>query len=113
MALALANAVGNAKAAGKTYFLGGGAQCQSNWGDFSGIIFGALGIYNLPREWYRKDAYYTEYLDTAEAQQDLQYQQHVLSDYIGEMNAKFRLYRIVLWPFRLLVKRWLRGLATS
>lgn len=111
VALALANAINNPQAIGNTYFLGGGAECQGVWRDLTGIIFGALGIGELPVHNFSKMAYYTEHMDTAEAQRVLRFQVHTLQDYNNEMYAKFALLRKSLWLFRPLLKRWLLSLA--
>lgn len=110
VALALANAVGNSKAIGNTYFLGGGKDCQGVWKDLTGIIFGALGIRNLPATTFSKDAYYTEHMDTKAAQEALNFQIHTLQDYKNEMDAKFKFLRLLLWPYRPLIKRWICSL---
>jgi len=110
VALALANAVNNADAFGSTYFLGGGPECQATWGAFTPLIFGALGIHDLPAKIFLRGGYYTEYMDTREAQRVLQFQKHTLRDYEREMNQKYRFLRVFFWPFRLLIKRWICSL---
>jgi nucleoside-diphosphate-sugar epimerase len=111
VALALANAVNNPSAIGNTYFLGGGKGCQGVWKDLTEIIFGALGIRNLPATKFSKATYYTEQMDTKAAQEVLNFQVHTLQDYKNEMDEKFKLLRIVLWPFRPLIKKWICSLA--
>jgi nucleoside-diphosphate-sugar epimerase len=111
VALALANAVNNPDAMGKIFLLGGGPSCQTTWREFTPMIFGALGIHNLPPDIFSKQSYYTEFMDTAEAQRVLQFQHHSLVDYRNEMAEKHKLTRRLLWPLRPLVKYWITSLA--
>lgn len=113
VALALANAVGNNEALGHTYFLGGGSTCQATWSDLTDIIFGALGINNIPKNLYADAPYYTAHMDTSDAQRVLNFQRHTLNDYRQEMYDKNRLPRILLWPFRPLLKRWICSLSAN
>lgn len=113
VALALANAVNNQAAIGNTYFLGGGRDCQTRWIDFTNIIFGAIGINNIPADVYADAPYYTEHMDTTDAQQVLSFQHHTLADYRAEMYQKSRLARVLLWPLRPFIRRWICSLSPN
>ena len=79
-ALAFANAVDCDEAIGKHLLLGGGESCQCSGKEFNDAIMGAYGIPPLPNDIFKKGtpAFYGDFLDTAESQRLLQFQQHSL-----------------------------------
>ena len=107
VALALVNAVGNEAAYNKKYFLGAGEKGQTTWSAYASIIFRALGLGDAPKELFGNEPFYTEFMDTKEAQKVLQYQTLDLDDYQREMNKKFKLYKLLVLPIRPLVKYFL------
>jgi UDP-glucose 4-epimerase len=105
-ALAMTNAIDNAAAvAGKTLFLGSGKSSQTSWLEFVNIVPRAMGLGDLPASAFGHDPYYTDWMDTAESQQLLNFQQLGLDGYKREIAHKWRFLRILLWPFRGLVRK--------
>ncbi len=104
VALAIVNAVGNEQAYNKKFFLGAGAGGQATWYNFTHIIFKALGLKPAPREVFGNNTFYTEWMDTEEAQRVLQYQRHTLDDYQKEMSHKLRWARRGTFAIRPLIR---------
>jgi len=112
VAKAQVNAIGNEKAYGKKFFLGGGDRCRATWHDFNSIGFEAMGLSKPPVNYFNhQSGYYTDWMDTAEAQEVLQFQQHTLEDYKKEFEKKFKLLRIFGYPVRPLLKNYLYGMS--
>ena len=107
VAAAMVNALGNPEAIGNKFFLGGGESCRDHWRDFCSVAFVSMGLGLLPQEAFGKEGYYTEWMDTEQAQKVLQFQQHTLEDYRYEMNQRFKWVRIGIWPIKSLVKKYL------
>ena len=92
---------------GKHFFLGGGARCQSNWRDLNSIRLESLGFKKPPIERFGSEGFYTEWLDTEESQQVLNYQNHSLDDYRKDLNDLFRWPRWLLMPARPIVNTFI------
>lgn len=107
-ALAMTNAIDNAEAvAGKTLFLGSGKSSQTSWLEFVNIMPRAMGIGDLPASAFGHEPYYTDWMDTTESQKLLNFQQLGLDGYKQELAHKWRFLRILLWPFRGLVRKFM------
>lgn len=105
-ALAMANAIDNAAAVtGKTLFLGSGKSSQTSWLEFVNIMPRVMGIGDLPASAFGHDPYYTDWMDTAESQLLLNFQQYGLDAYKQELVHKWRFLRFLIWPFRSLVRK--------
>jgi len=113
VALALVNSVGNKAAYNKKFFLGAGENGQTTWSAYASIIFRALGLGDAPKHLFGDDPFYTEFMDTEEAQKVLQYQTLTLKDYQREMNQKFKWARISITPFRPLVRFFLYSMSPN
>lgn len=111
VALAAVNAINNPRALGKVLLLGGGEDCRVTQHQFMSAAINALGI-QLPRTMFGADRYYTSWMDTAESQDILQFQQHSFADYQADMRQRLRWARllaaplapIVLWMMRRALK---------
>lgn len=105
--LAIANAVDNEQVWGKILLIGGGPHCQYYYRDMVRQIMDGMGVGMLPEEAFGKVPFCTDWLDTAESQQILQYQRRTLDDYVQDMQKVlgFRLQLIRL--FRPLVRQQL------
>ncbi|NRB40095.1 MAG: NAD(P)-dependent oxidoreductase [Pseudomonadales bacterium] len=99
VALAMCKAASTPAAVGKVLLLGGGASCQVTQREFLSTAFNQLGL-NFPPSLHGKEAFYTHWMDTAESQKILQYQQHDFSAYQQELGDKLRYIRLFLWPLR-------------
>jgi nucleoside-diphosphate-sugar epimerase len=89
---AFANAV-TAETTKKILLIGGGKASQMLQGEFMANILNAMGLGMLPEPAFRvpskpEEWYYTDWLDTTESQQLLQYQQHTYDQYIEELKQK-------------------------
>lgn len=111
VATAMANAINNPRAIGKILLLGGGGDCRVTQHQFLSAAINALGI-QLPRDMLGSERYYTSWMDTAEAQDILQFQSHRFADYQQDMQQRLRWVRLftaplaplVLWIMRRLLK---------
>lgn len=107
-ALAMTNAIDNSAAVqGKTLFLGSGKSSQTSWLEFVNIMPRAMGIGEFPASAFGKEHYYTDWMDTTESQQLLNFQQLGLDGYKKELAQKWRFLRILLWPFRGLIRKYM------
>lgn len=111
VATAIVNCLGNDAAIGRTLLLGGGERCRITQHQFLDAALSAAGI-ALPRDSMGTDTYYTHWMDTAESNRILRFQQHAFDDYRAEMRARLRFVRPLLRPFapllRLLLRQWLK-----
>jgi nucleoside-diphosphate-sugar epimerase len=107
VALAIANAMSVPDVWGRVLLIGGGPACQHRFREIVERIFGAIGVGMLPEEAFGPQPFYTDWLDTAQSQRLLRYQQHCLDDYIRELKAKLGVRRHLARVFRPLVRRWL------
>lgn len=105
--LALANALSNTEVWGKTLLIGGGPGCQFTYRDMVGRILDAMGVGMLPEEAFGSTPFCTDWLDTAESQSLLRYQQRDLDDYIRDMVTLLGFRRCLIRVFRPFVRRWL------
>ena len=108
VAAAMVNAIGNREAIGKRFFIGGGENCRSYWRDLNSIRLETLGLSKPPPECFGEAGFYTEWLDTEEAQRILNYQHHDLDDYRRELMEMLRWPRLALGivPTPLKAKVW-------
>ncbi len=104
-ALAMANALDNPQVKGKILFLGSGRSSQSSWLDFVNIMPRTMGIGELSAEVFGREPYYTDWMDTLESQQLLQFQQYGLDAYKQELQQQWRVLRYLIWPVRGLIRR--------
>ncbi len=111
VATAVVNAVDNPEAVGRKFFLGGGKHCQTTWHDFGAVTFVAMGLGLPPREYYSTGSYYTDWMDTGESQEILQFQKHTLDDYRREVAGKFKWIRPLLWLVSPLLRKYLFGMS--
>ncbi|MDX1695119.1 MAG: NAD(P)-dependent oxidoreductase [Ketobacteraceae bacterium] len=96
VATAMVNSINNEEAVGKRFFLGGGINCRSYWRDLNSIRLETFGLGKPPESCFGNQSFYTDWLDTDEAQRILNFQNHDLEDYRRELMTMFR------WPRRLL-----------
>lgn len=97
-ALAFANAVITDETIGKHLLLGGGKSCQCTGKEFVDSIMGAYGIPPLPDNVFKKGtpAFYGDYLDTAESQRLLKFQQHSLKESFDHVAEEFGFLRHIV-----------------
>ena len=106
--LALANAVICDEVWGKILLIGGGADSQLYYRDFVGRMMESMGIGRLPDRAFASCASsYTDWLDTAESQRILQYQQHSFEDFVQEVAASLGYKRYLMRLFAPLIRRWM------
>jgi nucleoside-diphosphate-sugar epimerase len=94
---ACANAV-EADTIGKTFLIGGGPANQMLEKEFLTKIFEGMGMGMLPDSAFKvatkpEEYFYTDWLDTTESQEILQYQSRSFEDYIEEMKAQLGIKR--------------------
>lgn len=103
--MALANAVDQDLLWGKRWLIGGGAQCQLTYGDMLNQVMALMGQAPLPAKLFSPVDYSVDWLDTAQGQQLLHYQQRTYADYVSDLQTILgaRLYwiRLCRLPIRL------------
>jgi len=107
VATAFVNAINNPAAEGKTFFLGGGKECQAYWGQFNSVFLQAIGCGTIPDEAFGNEGYYTDWMDTEESQRILQFQHHGLQDYYQETAEKVKWVKPLLKLGKPLIRRYL------
>lgn len=93
--------------------LGGGAACRVRQRDLLGAAAEALGIGPLPEALLGAEPFYTDWLETTEAEALLRFQRYTFADYRREAAQRFRFLRPVLRPFapalRVALQAWVRA----
>jgi nucleoside-diphosphate-sugar epimerase len=92
---------------GKTLLIGGGPRCQLIYRDMLGEVLDAMGIHPLPDEAFSRVPFATDWLDTAESQALLGYQQRTICDYANDLRRLLGLLRGGVIAAQPLVRRWL------
>jgi len=106
--LALANAAICPRALGRILLVGGGQGSQLRYRDFVGRMIESLGVGRLPDSAFASSASaYTDWLDTADSQNLLQYQQHSFDDFVREVAASLGYRRHLIRLFAPLIRRWM------
>jgi nucleoside-diphosphate-sugar epimerase len=78
--LAIANALETPEAWGRVLFIGGGPSCQVTYREYLTRLLAAMGVQPLPEEAFSDAVYATDWVDTAESEMLLHYQQHTFDD---------------------------------
>ncbi len=107
VAAALANAVSCAEVWGRTLLIGGGERCQLIYRELVERVLSTAGIGMLPRRAFATTPYSIDWLDTAESQRLLCYQQRTLDDYVREMRQRLGRWRPLIRLFRPFIRAWL------
>lgn len=104
---AITNALGCGSVWGRALLIGGGVRCQTSFREYLDSVFEALGLGPLPREAFGSRPFYTDWLETGESQQLLDYQRHSMADIISDFVTAIGRKRHVLPLLRPLIRRWL------
>jgi nucleoside-diphosphate-sugar epimerase len=101
---ACANAV-EAETIGKIFLIGGGTANQMIEKEFLTKIFEGMGMGMLPDSAFKvavkpDEYFYTDWLDTTESQEILQYQSRSFAEYIEEMKSQLGIKRHLAKIFR-------------
>jgi nucleoside-diphosphate-sugar epimerase len=112
-ATAMANAIGNPAVVGKTLFLGGGKSSQTSWLEFVNLVPRAMGLRALSSDDFGVEPYYTDWMDTAESQKLLQFQQLGLEAYRRELAFKWRYLRFLILPFGWLIRKYMLSFSAA
>ena len=106
--LAIANAVISNEVWGKTLLIGGGADSQLRYRDFVGQMMEAMGVGRLPDSAFAASASaYTDWLDTAESQSLLHYQEHSFQEFVQEVAGSLGFIRYLMRLFAPLIRWWM------
>lgn len=95
-ATAAVNALFNEETYGKRYFIGGGSEFQMTYGEYLQKILESIGLEMLPEEAFGNDPFHTNYMDTAEAQRILRFQNHSFDDFLRDSKKDQGLNAYVL-----------------
>jgi UDP-glucose 4-epimerase len=110
---AIANALECEKAWGRTWLIGGGPSCQLYQHELVSSVLDAVGVGMLPEEAFPVEPYPTDWLDTIESQEILEFQRLTLQDYIQELRAKLGFRRHLIRFFRPIIRAWLLNKSTA
>jgi len=106
--LAVANAVTCDEAVGRTLLIAGGESCRLRAREMRAGFSEVMGMPTFPESAFSLQPYYTDFMDTEEAQRLLRFQRHSFDEYLDEVRTTIpRLYPIVLRPFGGLIVRQL------
>ncbi|MBN1977693.1 MAG: SDR family NAD(P)-dependent oxidoreductase [Anaerolineae bacterium] len=105
--LAVANAVSSDEIWGRLWLIGGGPRCQYTYREILQKILGSMGVGMLPEEVFTTVPFPTDWIDTAESQRVLQYQQRDLDDYVQELTKLMGVKRHLIRLFRPIVRAFL------
>ncbi len=105
--LAIANALDEDRVWGKVLHIGGGSRCQLYQREILDGVLGAIGIGTLPDEAFTKIPFPTDWLDTDESQEILNFQQRTLQDYIQDVVLMLGFRRNLVRVFRPAIRAWL------
>jgi UDP-glucose 4-epimerase len=85
--LALANALETPAIWGRVLFVGGGPTCQLTYREYLTKILAAMGVDPLPESAFATAEYATDWVDSVESQELLQYQRHTFDDIAAAVAA--------------------------
>jgi len=105
--LAIANAMEEDRVWGGIWHIGGGPQCQLYQQEIVEGVLDAVGIGMLPKEAFTSIPFPTDWLDTSESQEILNFQRYVLQDYIRDVVSILGGRRHLVRLFRPLIRAWL------
>jgi short-subunit dehydrogenase/dTDP-4-dehydrorhamnose reductase len=105
--LALANALEEERAWNRIWHIGGGPSCQLYQRQIVENVLETVGIGALPEEAFTSVPFPTDWLDTTESNQVLQFQEHTLDDYISDVKRLLGVRRHLIRLFRPLIRPWL------
>jgi UDP-glucose 4-epimerase len=104
---AIANAIDHPDIWRRTLLIGGGARCQYCYREITEQVLAGLGVGMLPEESFGTTPFPTDWLDTAQSQALLRFQQRDLGDYVQDMRRLLGFKRFFVWLLRPLVRHWL------
>jgi len=104
--LAVANAAAHNGIWGKILLIAGSDTCRVQYGAFINGMMDAFGLGPLPAEAFTKRPYTTDWVDTAESQQLLQYQRFGFTDIQSQTAALLGWRRVFMPLVRPFVRRW-------
>jgi hypothetical protein len=107
VAVALANGLETAGVWGLVWHIGGGPACQLYQREIVEQVLEAVGLGMLPEEAFTKEPFPTDWLDTSESQELLQFQAHTFQDYLEDLKALLGSRRLLIRLFRPLIRWWM------
>jgi len=84
--LAIAKGVRSDKIWGKILLIGGGPRCHYYYGEMVEKILEGMGIGMLPEEAFSNKPFPTDWMDTKESQELLDYQRRTIEDYVEDLK---------------------------
>lgn len=111
VASAMANTVTSSQALGRTWLIGGGPRCQHTYREIAARVLEAVGIGMLPEDAFSRTPFSTDWLDTAESQRLLRFQQRTLQDYVDDLRRMLGARRYAAAALRPILRRRLLKLS--
>ncbi|MEM7134936.1 MAG: NAD(P)-dependent oxidoreductase [Myxococcota bacterium] len=88
-ALGITNSLAHGDAVvGKTLLLGGGARNRYRYRQWLNLVFGAMGLPEVPESAFGEALFLTDWVDSEASQAILDYQRHGLDDYLDEVRRE-------------------------
>jgi nucleoside-diphosphate-sugar epimerase len=95
----------------QAYILGGGEKngWQLRGREFLSRLFGAVSLLVPDQKYFTQDinTYHLDWYDTIEAQQEFEFQNHALDDYLKRVRKTFRIYKLPIMLLRKIITRQL------
>lgn len=107
VATAIANALESDRAWGKVWLIGGGPACQLRQREIVSHVMATIGLDMLPESAFTHTPYPVDWLDTTESQAVLNFQQHTLKDYLGDVARALGARRHVVRAIQPWLRAWL------
>ncbi|MGB9824982.1 MAG: NAD-dependent epimerase/dehydratase family protein [Candidatus Hydrothermia bacterium] len=98
--LAIAHGVRSDKIWGKILLIGGGERCRYYYGEIVEKVLEGIGIGMLPREAFSDNPFATDWMDTSESQELLNYQTRTIDDYVKDIRSALGLKIFFIKLFR-------------
>lgn len=105
--LAIANALEEKRAWNRVWHIGGGRSCQLYQRQIVANVLEAVGVGMLPEEAFTSVPFPTDWLDTAESNQVLQFQEHTLDDYVADVRRLLGWKRHLIRLLSPVIRSWL------
>lgn len=92
---------------GKILNIGGGKEngFQRHGRDLTIELFKKIGIGAIDERYFTKDEYFIDWMDTAESQALLSFQNHTYDDAVGLFVRPFKIVRPFIWLFAPLIRK--------
>lgn len=107
IALSIVNAIKRDDLWGKILNIGGGKKCQYYYKDMVSKILNEIGIGMPPEEFFTKNYFAVDWLDTEESEKFLNYQKRGLDDYIKDLKKELGVRILFIRLFKPFIRSYI------